>query len=632
MADVTRALPAALERAVAACERGQLGEADRLARTIVSTDPHYFDALFLIAAIDARQSRLGEALAGYDRALAVQPDHANALNDRGVTLHLLQRFEEALASYDRALAVQPDHADALNNRGLALHQLQRWDEALASYIKALTLRPHYAAALYNCGVTSQQLRRFGEALASYDRALALQPDYVDALSNRGVTLYELQQFDAALASYDRALALRPDHAEALNNRGVTLQQLRRFEEALASYDRALAVRADYADALNNRGVALNQLQRFEEALASHDQALAVRPDYADALSNRGNTLLQLKRFDAALASYDRALALRPDYAEAHFNKSLLQLLQGDFDAGWRAYEWRWSNENLKLARRDFAQPLWLGEAVTAGKTVLLHSEQGFGDTIQFCRFAPLVAARGLRVLLEVPAPLKDLMASLAGVAEVISANDRLPHFDWHCPLHSLPLALGTPIETIPAHVPYLSAPQESLRRWSAALGPSHRLRVGVAWSGTAMHRNDANRSIKLRALLPLLDVDAGFVSLQRDVRTDDARVLHDCGDLVHFADALESFADTAAVIASLDLVISVDTSVAHLAGALAKPVWILLPFVPDFRWLLDREDSPWYPTARLFRQDSPGDWPGVIGRVVIELERLLHAHDERASA
>ncbi len=632
MADMTLASPAALQRAVAAYERGQLGEADRLARTIVSTDPDCFDALFLIAAIDGAQWRLGEALAGYDRALAVRPDHANALHNRGVTLHLLQRFEEALASYDGALAVQPDHADALNNRGLTLHQLQRFEEALASYMNALTLRPHDAAALYNCGVTFQQLKRFGEALASYDRALALQPDYVDALSNRGVTLYELQQLDAALASYDRALALRPDHAEALNNRGVTLQQLRRFEEALASYDRALAVRPDYAEAFNNRGVTLNQLHQFEEALASHDRALALRPDYADALTNRGNTLQQLKRFDAALASYDRALALRQDHAEAHFNKSLLQLLKGDFDAGWRAYEWRWSNESLKLVRRDFAEPLWLGEAATAGKTILLHSEQGLGDTIQFCRYAPLVAARELRVLLEVPAPLQDLVASLAGVAEVISAKDRLPHFDLHCPLHSLPLALGTRIGTIPAQVPYLSAPPQSLRRWSAALGSKRRLRVGVAWSGSALHRNDANRSIKLAALLPLLDVDADFVSLQRDVRPDDATVLQDCGALVHFADALETFVDTAAVIASLDLVISVDTSVAHLAGALAKPVWVLLPFVPDFRWLLDREDSPWYPTARLFRQDSPGDWSRAIGRVIIELEKLSHGHNERAPA
>jgi tetratricopeptide (TPR) repeat protein len=472
MAEVALTLPEAMEQAIAAYGRGQLGEADRLARTIISIKPDHFDALHLVAFIDMQQGRLDEALAGYDRALAVRPDDPHALYNRGVTLHLLRRFEAALASYDRALAVQPD--------------------------------------------------------------------YAEALSNRGVTLYELQQFEAALASYDRALALRPDFAEVLSNRGNALQALKRLDAALASYDRALAVRPDYAEALSNRGVTLHRLQRFEEALASYDRALAVRPDYAEALSNRGNTLQELKQFDAALACYDRALALQPDYAEAHFNKSLLQLLKGDFDAGWREYEWRWKNANLKLSKRNFAEPLWLGEAAIAGKTILLHGEQGLGDTIQFCRYAPLVAARGARVLLEVPAPLKDLMASLAGVAQLISAEDQYPHFDLHCPLHSLPLALGTRIATIPAQVPYLTAPPQSMRRWSAALGSKHRLRVGVAWSGAPTHRNDVNRSIKLRSLLPLFDVDADFVSLQRDVRADDAAVLQDCGDLTHFTDELEN--------------------------------------------------------------------------------------------
>jgi tetratricopeptide (TPR) repeat protein len=734
MTEVTLTLPDAMKRAVAAYGRGQLGEADRLARTIISIKPDYFDALHLIAVINARQRRLDAALASYDRALAVRPDHAEALYNRGVTLQELKRFEEALASYDRAIAVRPDHASALTNRGNTLRELQRFDEALASYDRALAVRPDHARALYNRGVTLQELRRFEEALASYDRALALQSDYAKALTNRGVTLHELrrfeealashdralalqpddaetlyergntlqrlqrfeealasydralavrrdhadaltnrgaalhqlrrfdealasydgalvlrpddvgalynrgvtlqelQRFEEALASYDGALALRPDYAEALSNRGVTLHELQRFEAALASYDRALAARQDHAEALNNRGNALQELQRFDEALASYDRALALRPDYAEALISRGNALQELKRFDEALAHYDRAIVVRPDHADAHFNKSLLQLLKGDFDAGWREYEWRWKTANLQRRKRNFAQPLWLGEAAIAGKTILLHSEQGGGDTIQFCRYAPLVAARGARVLLEAPAPLKDLMASLAGVAELISAHDQLPHFDLHCPLLSLPLALGTRIETIPAHVPYFTAPPQSLRRWNAALGSKHRLRIGLAWSGMPMHRNDANRSIKLRSLLPLLDVDAEFVSLQKDVRTDDAAVLQDRSDLVHFADKLDTFADTAAVIASLDLVISVDTSVAHLAGALAKPVWVLLPFVPDFRWLLDRADSPWYPTARLFRQHARRDWPGVISRVVLELEKLLHVHDERASA
>jgi Tfp pilus assembly protein PilF len=462
--------------------------------------------------------------------------------------------------------------------------------------------------------------------------LAVKADYFDALHLIAVVSARRQRFDEALASYDRALAVRPDYAEALSNRGVTLHELKRFDEALASYDRALAVRPDYAEALSNRGVTLHDLKRFDEALASYDRALAVGPDYAEALSNRGVTLRALKRFDEALASYERALALRPDYAQAHWNKSLLQLLTGDFDSGWREHEWRWKNESLGLVKPNFAQPLWLGENEIKDKTILLHGEQGFGDTIQFCRYVPLVTARGARVLLGVQAPLLGLMASFADVAQVISEKDKLPHFDLHCPLASLPLAFGTRIESIPANVPYLTASPESIRSQTFTPGSKGDLKIGLAWSGRPEHKNDANRSINLRSLLPLLDVKANFVSLQKDVRANDAAVLKCRSDLVHFADELKTFSDTAGVISKLDLVISVDTSVAHLAGALAKPVWILLPFVSDWRWLLDREDSPWYPTARLFRQTAPGDWSDVISRVADELDGLLQLHHARASA
>jgi hypothetical protein len=358
----------------------------------------------------------------------------------------------------------------------------------------------------------------------------------------------------------------------------------------------------------------------------------VKPDYAEALSNCGMTLRELKRFDEALASYDHALALRPDYAEVHCDKSLLQLLTGDLNSGWQEYEWRWKNKSLGLLKRDFAQPRWLGGNGIKGKTILLHSDQGFGDTIQFCRYVSLVSARGVRVLLEVQPPLQGLMASFTDVAQVISAKDKLPHFDLHCPLSSLPLAFGTRIESIPANVPYLTAPSESVSSWNFTPASRGNLRIGLAWSGRPEHGNDTNRSIPLRSLLQLLDVKAGFVSLQKDVRPDDATVLKYRSDLVRFGDELKTFSDTAAVISKLDLVISVDTSVAHLAGALAKPVWILLPFVPDWRWLLDREDSPWYPTARLFRQTNPGDWSGVVSRVAVELEKLLRLRDARASA
>jgi tetratricopeptide (TPR) repeat protein len=635
MSNATPTFPEAMKRAVAAYEHGRLGEADDLARAILGVRPDYFDALHLIAVINARQRRFDEALANYDRALAVQRDHAEALCNRGVTLHELRRFDEALASYDRAVAMQPDYAEALNNRGITLHELKRFAEALASYDRALALQPDQAEAFSNRGNALRQLKRFDEALASYDQAIALRPDYCDALNNRGVTLHELKRFPEALASYDRALEVQRDHAGALCNRGVTLNELTRFDEALASYDRALALKPDYFGALNNRGVTLHELKRFPEALASYDRALALRPDHVGALNNRGITLQELKSLDEALVCYDYALALNPDYVDAHFNKALLQLLKGDYDAGWREYEWRWRRwkvENLTQYNRDFTQPLWLGQTAIEGKTILLHAEQGFGDTIQFCRYAPLVAERGARVLLEGQVQLKDLMASLVGVAEFIARRDKLPDFDLHCPLLSLPLALGTRVESIPAQVPYFTVPPESLRRWTRAVGPKRNLRIGLVWSGGSGHKSDAIRSMSLRSLLPITDLDAEFVSLQKEVRGDDATALKERRDIMHFGDELNTFADTAAVIANLDLVISVDTSVAHLAGALAKPVWVLLPFLPDFRWLIDREDSPWYPTARLFRQQAPGDWSGVIRRVVIELEKLIAGLPQRGSA
>jgi tetratricopeptide (TPR) repeat protein len=508
-------------------------------------------------------------------------------------------------------------------RAAAAYERGQFGEAEQLARAILDVRADYFDALHLIALVEAGQRRHAEALASFDRALAVRPDYAEALYNRGVTLQELKRFTDALASYDRALAVRPDYAEALYNRGNALKELQRFDEALASFDRALAVRPEHPDTLNNRGNTLKELQRFDEALASFDRALVVRPGYAETLNNRGNTLKELKQFDAALASFDRALAVRPDYADAHWNESLVRLLTGDFVRGWKKFEWRWKNESLNPSPRNFAQPLWLGKNGIEGKTILLHSEQGLGDTIQFCRYVPLVAARGARVLLQVPESLRDLMASLAGVTQVIGPTSKLPDFDLHCPLLSLPLAFETRLDTIPSATPYLSASSESVRSWNTWLGLKYRPRIGLVWSGSPAHKNDHNRSIKLRTLIQLLDIDATFVSLQKDIRADDATLLNDRSDLLHFGDKLKDFSDTAALISNLDLVISVDTSVAHLAGALAKPVWVLLPFLSDWRWLLDRDDSPWYPTALLYRQYAAGDWSGVVGHVGVELVKRL---------
>jgi tetratricopeptide (TPR) repeat protein len=659
MTTVSLTLSQVFEFALKAYQAGKLTEAEQLCLKILSADPDSAPTLNLLAVTynalgrnDAALSntdralslwpdfvealvnrgiafyelkRFGDALADYDRAIALRPDSADTLVNRGNALGKLQRHVEAMASYDNALKLQPRHVEAFTNRGIALHKLKRYDEALASYDRALALQPDHGKTLVNRGVTLHDLKQYSEALKSYDRALASRPDDAEALVNRGATLHELKQSAEALKSYDRALAMEPNNVDALTNRGVALHDLGRYGEALASQARALAVQPDHAAALSNRGISLHRLGRPDEALASYDQALALQPDYAGALVNRGVTLHGLKRFDEALTSYDRAIVLRPDHADAHFFGSLSRLVTGDFGRGWVEYEWRRKGASTGPQGRDFPQPLWLGGQEIADKTILLYSEQGFGDTIQFCRYAPLVAARGARVILEVEEPLQDLLADLAGTARVIAKGNALPDFDLQCSLLSLPLAFNTQLETIPSAASYLRAADQALRKWGARLPAKRRPRIGIAWAGNAKHIRDRERSIGLGDLFPLLDVDATFVSLQKEVRAADTATLKNSADIVHFGHELAGFSDTAALISHLDLVISVDTAIVHLAGALGKPVWILLTHVPDWRWLLDRDDSPWYPTARLFRQGDTREWDSVIARVRDELLKFIES-------
>ena len=589
MIDLSLAETPVFDRAASAFGAGELVEAEQLCEQIVAATPDFFDAVYLLAVV---QSKLGKKTA-------------------------------ALASFACALSLQPGNAMAHFNRANTLDDLKRYDEALASYERAVHLRPDFAAAYFNRGNVLQALSRYDEAVASYDRALALSPKFALAHSNRGNALQALNRYDEALACYDRALELQPDLADTLSNRGGALHRLKRYGEALASYDRALAFQPDHAATHFNRGNALLELKRFGEALASFDRALASRPDFAEAHLNRGNALQALNRYDEALASYERATEASPKYADAHYNQALCRLLLGDFDRGWEKYEWRWQVAQLQSSKRSFTQPLWLGQNEIAGKTILLYAEQGFGDTIQFCRYVPLVAARGARVILEVQEQLKELMSGLAGATHVISRGEPLPHFDVQCPLLSLPLAFRTRLETIPPPISNLQISSQAVMDWETRLGPRRRPRIGLAWSGRPSHVNDHNRSIRLSTLLSLLDIEATFVSVQKDVRPEDAALLQERSGLLHFGNEIRDFSDTAALISNLDLVISVDTSVVHLAGTLAKPFWVMLPFTPDWRWLLDREDSPWYPTARLFRQDDTHAWDGVIARVRAALRDFI---------
>lgn len=454
--------------------------------------------------------------------------------------------------------------------------------------------------------------------------MALAPHSLQAaqaLNNRGVVLELLRRDDEALASYDRAIALNPGFAVVHNTRGVLLERLGRTDEALISYEKSISCDSEFPEPYCNRGNILKVQDRWDEALANYDRAIDLKPSFAEAHNNRGILLVLLHRYDEALVAYDRALAAKPDYDVVHYNKSLILLLLGDYPLGWRCYEWRWKAD-LKDAAFAFAQPLWLGDRPLGGRTLLLHAEQGLGDVIQMARYAPMAEALGAKVVLALPVDLIPLLRTLEGEFTFAPRGGTLPPFDLYCPMMSLPLAFKTTVDTIPAPIRYLRADSERQALWRERLGVRNRARVGLAWSGNPQHKNDRNRSLSLRTLSPLLALGMEFHSLQKEVRAEDQGVLTELPQLSLHADELGDFADTAALIAELDLVITVDTAVAHLAGALGKAVWILLSYDSDFRWMTERSDSPWYPTARLFRQPRRNDWPQVIAEVGAALSEI----------
>jgi len=456
-------------------------------------------------------------------------------------------------------------------------------------------------------------------------ALEGRSDHVDALSLLGIITLQTERAMEAAALLKRATAAAPGDATTHNLYGTALYARKRYAEAVRSYDRALQLQPRFALAHNNRGVALLELSRPAEALGCFDRAVSCQPDLAEAFNNRGNALREVKRLSEACESFDRAISLRPDYTDAFVNRGITRLLGGDYPAGWTDYEWRWRKDGVTTIhqRRGLGRPLWLGAEALTDKTILLHSEQGLGDTLQFCRYARLVAARGARVILEVPAPLLRLLKCVHGVSQLITPEDPLPPLDCHCPLLSLPLAFRTTLESIPAATRYLESDATAVAKWQARLPTNGKVRVGLVWRGNAHCGRDAQRSIPLWQLLRHLPEGFQYISLQKDLPKDDQSLLRTHPEILGVGAELEDLADTAALCDCLDLVVAADTGVAHLAGSLGRPTWILLPADPDFRWLLDREDSPWYPTAKLYRQARGGDWDQVLRRVAADLQHHM---------
>ncbi|KFL53760.1 hypothetical protein JM78_09510 [Burkholderia pyrrocinia] len=636
-----------------------LGRAhDALARLdeALAINPVHQRVLFQRAGLLAQLARHDDARMAYDRLLELTPGFADGYVKRSDMLRALGRHDEALADCDRSITLGGRSFDAMRARGLALRELGRFRDAVDSYGHALAQTPGSAEVLFLRGVAYLDLHDPERALADFNAAIATSPTFIDAIFNSSIALEQLGRHDEALGRCDRVLAIDPRHARALANRGNAASHLERYRDAVDSYARALEAEPRSTGVLCNYASALMRVERHDDARGMCDRALALDASFVPAWFMRGrvqlethryeaalddfarvidatprdklahfhkgNALRALRRHDAARQAYADAIELDPDYVLAHCMRAFLCLSIGDFEAGWAEYEWRWRDTQLDASRRAFAQPRWTHGMPLDGKTILLYPEQGLGDTLQFCRYVPLVKALGARVVLETPVELKALFATLDGVDTLVARGEPLPPFDLHCPLLSLPLEFRTDLASIPADVPYLAADPARVARWRERLGASTRPRIGLVWSGNPLHLNDRNRSMTLADLLQLFDDRYEWISLQKVVRDEDRPVL-DASAVRFVGDDLADFADTAALTALMDGIVSVDTSVAHLAGALGRPLALMIPHTPDFRWLLERDDSPWYPSARLFRQPEGGQWAPVVERIAADLPTLV---------
>ena len=594
--------------------RGDENEAEKSYGRAIDLNPRNADAYMNLGILLEKQGRLEEAKGSYQRALRSAPKMLGAQVSLGNIAMAMGDCKLGIKHLKTAIRSSPNHAPAHNALGNAHFLLGQNDLAKTSFARSIRLDPTSPDALYNLGNVYLSEKDYAPAIDNYKRSIALLEPQADVYSNMGIAYSESNQPEAATVSLLRAIELNPFHADAHFNLGRVLAKRKQHRKAIERFEKAIELRPDYAKAFHSLGSSRQHLGELEAALEAYRKALSFEPGYADVLSNLASVLV-LQGSHEGIRCLEQFVEDNPASVEAHWNLSTALLMHGDYIRGWREYEWRWQWEKFTSPRRGFEQPQWQGEQL-AGKTILLHAEQGFGDTLQFVRYAPLVAQRGGRVVLEVQPALKRLLQRLPGIAECIAKDDPLPEFHYHCPLMSLPFVFGTTIETIPPFSP--DSLGVTTCEPSMPDANEECLRVGLVWAGNPEHQLDALRSMSLADFLPLTKVDAvRFVSLQKGPASQQT------GDwpfhLPAPCSAVRDFADTAVIIASLDLVITVDTSMAHLAGAMGKPVWILNSHIPDWRWGLHSETTPWYPSARLFRRSSSGSWGDLTEHVASEL-------------
>ncbi len=655
MNGVLEALTGALEHHQA----GRLAEAEAVYREILASDPSNVDALHLLGmavaqagergpAIDLigraihgnpavpafhnnlgtvlqAEGRLAEAVRSFRRGLELDPRYAEAHINLANCCQSLQLRDEAVMHYREALRLKPGSPEGHNNLGNALAALGRAAEAIACYYEAVRLKPAYAEALVNLSGVLKEQNRLEEAGDCSRRALDCRPDLAEAHSNFAAVLVKMERFPEAEAEALRALELSPSLAEAHANLTVVRLEQKRLDEAAACARRAIELKPEIPEAHSSLGDVFAKQERAEEALACYRRALELKPHGAELHNKFGFGLQRLGRFSEALERFEEAVRLSPGLADAHINRAMAWLQAGDFERGWTEYEWR--RKGREFSKRTLPRPRWDGAPIP-DRTILLHAEQGLGDTVQFARYIPLVkAASGATVVLECQPRLIPLLETIEGVDRIVPAGLPLPDFDVHAPLLSLPGILKTRPETVPARVPYLRIPPDRVERARERLGAGDRFRIGLAWAGNPKHQRDRARSIPLAALAQLAPVpDTAFFGLQRGPGAEQLKGLPAGFEVIDLEQESGDIVDTAAAIQNLDLVISIDSLIGHLAGALGKAVWILLETAPDWRWQLGTDHSAWYPTARLFRQSRRGDWGEVVERVADQLHLAVAHH------
>jgi tetratricopeptide (TPR) repeat protein len=616
---------------------GRAGEAVDLLRQSIQLQPAYADSRHLLGAVLVGQGQWEPAVAELREALRLNPQSADIERNlraataglhcaRGLALEAEGRLAEAAASYRQAIVAEPTYIAALGNLGNVFKKQNNWAEAEACYKRVLELAPGAAQAHNDLGHLAQLQGRLGEAVEHYQRAIAAAPNFAEAHTNLGTALLRAGHLEQAASACRRAVELNPNSPEAHADLGAVLKQQGRIEEARASCRTALRLNPDFVEGHNNLGVVLAELDEFDEAVRCYRRALQLRPQDHASLFNLAQALTRQNAFDEAESVCRQAVAVRPSDPQTHFLLAVILLTQGKLTEGFAEYQWRCHANPWVLA---VPAPCWDGSSLE-GETILLRCEQGYGDAIQFLRYAPLLKARGARVAFECPKPLARLATRAAGVDEVVVEDSERPVFKFQLPLLSLPAIFETTLETIPTDIPYLSADATAAAEWGQELRSHPGLKVGIAWQGNPTYQRDYLRSISLKHFLPLAIPGVQLISLQHGEGSKQLHALLKV-PILDFGDRLGDFHDTAAIVSNLDLVISSDCGVAHLAGALGTEVWLALPWIADWRWLRERTDSPWYPSMRLFRQQAPGDWADVFERMRSELLARAQSNIKRTS-